>query len=64
MRSRAVLLSYPEPDIYKTTAFISHDAYDVTYLPFPHEQTDACENISFPQIRAVKISRESFFIIG
>ena len=27
---------------------LSHDAFDHTY---PREQTDACENITFPQLR-------------
>ena len=27
----------------------SDDAFDVTYPP-PRQQTDACENISFPQL--------------
>ena len=29
---------------------LSHDACDVTYPPHPHRQTDACENITFPQL--------------
>ena len=30
---------------------LSHDACDVLTPPQPCEQTDACENITFPQLR-------------
>ena len=29
---------------------MSHDGFDVTNLIPPHGQTDACENITFPQL--------------
>ena len=41
--------------------YLYHDAFDVTH-PHPHEQTVACENITFPQtyLRAVNISEVLF----
>ena len=65
------ILEVPRSDVHGVQYLTFGVPYHMTYpmmhlmLPSPHEQTDACEYITFPQryLQAVKIIWEHFIFI-